>query len=287
MEAATPQPQIHAELERTLQAAYLPSTVSAVAGQTGLSRPQVRRAAKAAMWASLQQQHEFLENVVASGARFKICWESIEFDETRQRLQVAAHKDLLKCQQTSAWNVCVCCHEFGYIGHDDSVNILDVLRLNKILVGSANSGCIWDALVGGREIQETKRLIDVIRSRSEDTFLVYEPDAASPNLKLGPHQLNELRTSSQAYDRQTLFDMLVCGLHQANHIIQMIFSSSSSLALIRGLHSLALLVGTGNYFMRMVFVIVQVLRGCLVVSHEPPGIVLFCNVCVCVCIQCM
>ena len=82
----------------------------------------------------------------------------------------------------------MCCHEFGYIGHHDSVNILDVLRLNKIPVGSANFGCIWDALVGGREIQETKRSIDLIRSRSEDTFLVYEPDAASPNLKLGPHK---------------------------------------------------------------------------------------------------
>jgi len=153
------------------------------------------------MWASLQQQNEFLEKVVLSGARFKLSWERIEFDETRQKLQVAGHKDLLKCQQTSSWSVCVVCHEFGFIGDDDSVNILDVLRLNEILVGSVSAGCIWDALTGGREIQETRRFIDVIRSLSEDTFLVYEPDAASPNLKLGPHQLHERRMSREEYNR--------------------------------------------------------------------------------------
>ena len=80
---ATPQQQREAELGQILQASYLPSTVSAVAGQTGLSRRQVRRAAKAAMWASLQQQNEFLEKVVLSGARFKLSWERIEIDETR------------------------------------------------------------------------------------------------------------------------------------------------------------------------------------------------------------
>ena len=113
--------------------------------------------------------------------------------------------------------------------------------------------------------------MNAIHSRADDTILIWEPDAASPNLKLCPHQIDVLRRSSEECDQRMLFDMLVCGLHQANHIIQLIFASSSSMSLIRGLHSLALLVATGNYFMRLVFVIVVVVRKCLVVSREPPA----------------
>ena len=258
-------------MNRTLQAAYLPCNVSAKAAVIGLSRRQVRRASKATMFAALEQQNEFMESVAKSGARFKLSWERIEFDETKQKLQVRSHQDLLACQQTASWSVMVCCHEFGWIGDDGGVNILDVLRLNKILVGSCTSGCIWDALTGGAEITEAKRWIDEIRSRSDDTFLVWEPDAASPNLKLCPFQVDELRRSDKEFDRKTLFDTLVCGLHQSNHIVQVVCSSSSSMAFIRGLHSLALLTGEGNYFMRLVLVVVQVLRRCLSVSRCPPG----------------
>ena len=100
---------------------------------------------------------------------------------------------------------------------------------------------------------------------------MWEPDSNNPNLRLGPYQIEELRHSPEEYDRRTLFDMLVCGLHQANHIIQLICATSSSLSLVRGLHSLALLVSTGNYFMRLVFCIVQVVRRWLVIARLPPG----------------
>ena len=94
---AVPQSEVRTERECTdlvLQAAYLPSTVSAKAAATGLSRKQVRRASKATMWASLQQQNEFLQKVAESDAKIKVCWERIEFDETKQRLQVRSHKEL-------------------------------------------------------------------------------------------------------------------------------------------------------------------------------------------------
>ena len=256
-----------------LQAAYLPGTVSTKAAMTSFSRKFTRNCSKACMWAALRQQEAFLDSVVRSPEKIRIAWERVEFDETKQRLQVRSHADLLACQQVSSWSVMVVCHEVGFIcgdGPDEKVHIVDLLRLNKIIVGSCCSGALWDALEG-REFQRTRQALDAIRDKAENYFIVWEPDSASPNLKLGPHVLELLRTSSSRSARRTLFSMLPCGLHQISHVIQAICAPLASLSFIRGLYATALLLGSGNFFMRMIFCLIQWIRGRLVVVHEPLG----------------
>ena len=204
---------------------------------------------------------------------FRLAWERIEFDETKQRLQVKSHRHLFACQQVSSWSVFVCCHEFGWIagdGPDEQVHVLDLLRLNSILVGSCSSVAIWDVLEG-RELMEVRRALDAIREKADNYFVEWEPDAASPNLRLGFDFMEVLRTSASQAARLTLFSLLPCGLHQLSHVVQAVCASRASLTLIRGLYSCALLLDAGTYFMIMVCIHTQITRRLVVVVHEPPG----------------
>ena len=210
---------------------------------------------------------------LAAQGRFLLSWERIEFDETKQRLVIPAHRYLTSAQQESSWSVMVTVHELGWITMDGVVHTMNLLRLNKILIGSCNASAIWDGLTQGDDFVVARRCLQQIRDHSDDAFVIWEPDAASPNLKVAPHQLAEFRQSAVEGDRKVLFDMLPCGLHQGNHIVQQVCSPDIILLLIRGLHSLCLLLLSGNYFMRMIFVIPQVLRRSLVIKHSPPGAV--------------
>ena len=208
---------------------------------------------------------------LAAEGRFLLSWERLEFDETKQRLLIKAHPHLLPQQQVSSWSVMVMVHEIGWVSMDGVVHTMRLLRLNKVLIGSCNASCIWNGLMDGSDFVHARRSLQQIRDRSDDSFLIWEPDAASPNLKCAPHQVAELRQSSVQGDRKCLFDLLPCGLHQVSHVVQQVCAPDLILSLIRGLHALCLLLVQGNYFMRMVFVIPQVVRRSLQIKHSPPG----------------
>ena len=216
---------------------------------------------------------------LAAEGRFLLSWERLEFDETKQRLLIKAHPHLLPQQQVSSWSVMVMVHEIGWVSMDGVVHTMRLLRLNKVLIGSCNASCIWNGLMDGSDFVHARRSLQQIRDRSDDSFLIWEPDAASPNLKCAPHQVAELRQSSVQGDRKCLFDLLPCGLHQVSHVVQQVCAADLILSLIRGLHALCLLLVQGNYFMRMVFVIPQVLRRSLQIKHSPPS-ALVVSVCV-------
>ena len=262
---------VSTELDMTLQAAYLPCTVSTKAAITGQSRRAVCRCSKAVMFAAWKQQDAFLKEL-AGQRKFWLSWERLEFDETKHMLTVPSHKDLERSQQRSAWSVMVVCHEVGWITPDGVTHTLDLLRLNKMLVGTTNAGCVWSALTEGKEFEFARNYLKAIRNNSDNSFVIWEPDAASGILKLRPHQVVQYRRSPLVGDQRTLFHMLPSSLHQGNHVVQLV--CAFHLELIRGLHSLSLLLSQGNYFMRLVFVVAQLIRQSLIILHKPAGAVI-------------
>ena len=62
----------------TLQAAYLPCTVSTKAAITGQSRRAVCRCSKAVIFAAWKQQDSFLKELAGQG-QFRLSWERLEF----------------------------------------------------------------------------------------------------------------------------------------------------------------------------------------------------------------
>ena len=140
--------KVSVELDSTLQAAYLPGSVSSKAAITGKFHAHVRSCSKAVMFCAWNKQDSFLKELAGQG-KVRLSWERLEFDETRHMLTVPSHKDLHRSQQRFAWSVMVVCHEAGWITPDGVTHTLDLLRLNKCLVGSCNAGCVWNALSEG------------------------------------------------------------------------------------------------------------------------------------------
>ena len=84
-------------LNRILQAAYLPGSVTKQAAATRLSRKQCRRSSKAVMHIQWKQQDDFLRRILDENFPCLCSWERLELDETKQRLALAAHPYQLQC----------------------------------------------------------------------------------------------------------------------------------------------------------------------------------------------
>ena len=153
-------------INRVLQAAYLPGSVTKQAAATRLSRKQCRRSSKAVMHIQLKQQDDLLRRILDENPIILCSWERLEFDETKQRLALAAHPHLLQCQQVSSWSVQVAVHELGWVAPDAVVHVVNIVRLNKILVGAVTAGTVWSALMDGDEFDNTRGMLREFRDRS-------------------------------------------------------------------------------------------------------------------------
>ena len=137
-------------------------------------------------------------------------------------------------------------HELGWVTPDAVVHVVNIVRLTKILVGAVTAGTVWSALMDGDEFDNIRGMLREFRDRSVLSCVVREPDAHGTNLKVAPHELSELRSSRSSGDRKTFYDMLPCNLHQTNHITRELMAGDAAQKFVRGLHSLCLLLQSGN-----------------------------------------
>ena len=58
-------------------------------------------------------------------------------------------------------------HELGWVTPDAVVHVVNIVRLNKILVGAVTAGTVWSALMDGDEFDNIRGMLREFRDRSE------------------------------------------------------------------------------------------------------------------------
>ena len=207
------------------------------------------------------------EAMESLGKSFELPQDKCKFDESDKKLGIDFASGMEKAQRVAKWNIGASERWVGWMHPDGRIfemcppafawclgcplQISDVPsryvpQQPVILLGSKNSGCVWDALFKRQGLKTFYNLIRFMREHALQSISVRESD----NGGAGPKSLHHEANSSDAGDRN-FWIYCACMLHQMNLVVARVCKAHNQ-KVVSLLWSLSNLFSTGNFWLRFI-----------------------------------
>lgn len=242
-------------------------SVTRLAKEHSVSRTEVRRCVQAAAMVWLRSQEEVLSHAEAmiGNQSLDLFYDKVKWDETQQAIVLDLHlgEALGMVKAKGAWSIMAQRRELGWKLADGTSYVLRLALMPAILVGKITADCFFDALHAQPFSKRLEEFIALARRRSRLALVVREGDADARNVRLTTWERSRL-----ASDR-CLYSFFPCVLHQNNILIGGTCAAAGR-HIVDGMHAFGKLVRTGNFWVRFVLSVSELVRRDLRVIHSPP-----------------
>jgi hypothetical protein len=243
------------------------ASVSALAKEMHKTRLQIREGVQSVALAWIKLQEQSLEDVLVAthGQQVELFFEKIKWDETKQTVTMAFPDSLTRDASRASWNVMVQRRTLGWKIAGQNVTKFQIVVPPVILVGTINADTFYDSLFNQRFSRFLQRFIGIMQRRASLSLSVREGDDDAKNGRLMSWEASA--HSAQGY----LHSFCPCNLHQNN----MLVASTCQIigrSLIDGMYAYSKLVRTGNFWIRTVLSVEQLITKELAIVFAPPPV---------------
>ena len=216
------------------------------------SRNEVRASQASAALAYMLEQEATLDAILAAAqvSRPDLFWTKAKWDETLQTFCLDLHEDLQRNQCRRKWPTMRCRMWVGWT-RDSKRERIELVLPPVVLIGRCTAGCIYDALCCTRWARRIFDWVGQMRNLSKRCLDLRECDGAGNNMKFLAFELSRL-------PRSVLHSTMTCEMHGVQHTVERIVESHDGI--YKAASAIAGLLGTGNFFIRLVQAVRQVLR---------------------------